>query len=131
LTEGLIYDIAHNNREIEDYDDPFIEVLIWEPGGIRDFQPRFSAAQSSETFLFFAYPHKPSKEVLIMEFDFSDDILEDAKELAVEMLQTGEKIREMKVGVFGRIYLSSDEELVKWIKSFTLSGSRFFIGAKK
>jgi hypothetical protein len=66
-----------------------------------------------------------------MEFDFSDDILEDAKELAVEMLQTGEKIREMKVGVFGRIYLSSDEELVKWIKSFTLSGSRFFIGAKK
>jgi hypothetical protein len=32
-----------------------------------------------------------------MEFDFSEDILEDAKELAVEMLQTGEKIREKKI----------------------------------
>jgi len=31
-----------------------------------------------------------------MEFDFSEDILEDTKVLAVEMLQTSEKIREKK-----------------------------------
>jgi len=66
-----------------------------------------------------------------MEFDFSDDIFEEAVILAAEMLRTGEKIKEIKVGVFGRIYLSSDENLVKWIKSFMLSGSRFYIGARK
>ena len=42
----------------------------------------------------------------------------------------GEVIRELKVGVFGRVYLSSDMEMVKWIKSFKVDEKRFFIGAK-
>ena len=39
-----------------------------------------------------------------MSFDFSEDILEEAKILAAEMLRSGEKIREIKLGEFGLIY---------------------------
>ena len=66
-----------------------------------------------------------------MDFDFSSDLLTEARILAVEMAKNGEKIREMKVGEFGQVFLSSDEELVKWIQAFKSGGAMFYIGAKK
>ena len=65
-----------------------------------------------------------------MEFDFDEDLLNEAVESTIEMIKTGEVIRELKVGVFGRVYLSSDMEMVKWIKSFKVNEKMFFIGAK-
>lgn len=65
-----------------------------------------------------------------MEFDFDEDLLNEAVESAIEMIKTGEVIRELKVGVFGKVYLSSDMERVKRIKSFKVNEKRFFIGAK-
>ena len=65
-----------------------------------------------------------------MEFDFSEDLLEEAKEAAIEMAEKGEKSRELKLGEFGRVFLTSDESLVKWIKAFKSQGTWFYIGAE-
>lgn len=66
-----------------------------------------------------------------MIFMFSKVIMGKAEEQAAEMIKTGEKIRQMKLGQNGNIYLSSDESLVNCVKSFEISNVMFFIGSKK
>jgi hypothetical protein len=66
-------------------------------------------------------------------FELSPTIIEDAEELAAELIESGEKIAVIPFGESDsqNLVVSSDENLVDFLHYFDLKGTTFYVGNRK